>query len=65
MCDGKIQTPNGVPLIIVGFVTLAVRIRPNILLVMRGVLCLHLTCNLELSYDRGTLTILASTGDGI
>ena len=65
MCDGKIQTPIGFALIIVEFVTLAVRIQINILFVIRGVSYLHLTCNPDLSCGRGTLTILDSTGEGI
>lgn len=64
MCDGKIQTPSGFPLFIVRFVTLAVKLRTNILFVIRGVSCLHLTCNPDLSCGRGTLTILDSTGEG-
>lgn len=65
MCDGKIQTPSGFPLIIVGFVTLAVKLRTNILYVIRGVSCLQLTCNPDLSCGRGTLTILDYSSEGI
>lgn len=65
MCDGKIQTPSGFPLIIVGFVTLAVKLRTIILFVVLGVSCLQLTCNPDSSCVRGTLTILDARGEGI